>query len=61
VNVGDVTVLQDVGIGVAANVAANICGVQVNAAVIAEQVVGNGEPLAVCETGPQDAPVTITT
>jgi glycerate kinase len=61
VNVGDVTILEDVGIGVAANVAANICGVQVNAAVIAEQVVRNDEPLAVCETSPQGGPVTITT
>ena len=60
VNVGDVTILEDVGVGVAANVAANICGVQVNAAVIAEQVVRNDEPLAVCETGEQNAPVTIT-
>ena len=60
VNVGDVTILQDVGVGVAANVAANICGVQVNAAVIADQVVRNGLPLAVCTTGAQDAPVTIT-
>jgi hypothetical protein len=61
VNIGDVTILEDVGIGVAANVAANVCGVQVNAAVLAEQVVRNGEPLAICETGEQDAPVTITT
>ena len=61
VNVGDVTVLQDVGVGVAAKVAANIRGVQVNAAVIAEQVVRNKRLLAVCTTGPQDAPVTITT
>ena len=61
VNVGDVTVLQDVGVGVAANVAANICGVQVNAAVIADQVVRNGQPFGVCTTGPQNAPVTITT
>lgn len=59
VSVGDVTILEDVAVGVAANVAANICGVQVNAAVIAEQVVRNGEPLAVCTTGAQDAPVTI--
>ena len=60
VNVGDVTIARDVGVGVAANVAANVCGVQVNAAVIAEQVVRNGLPLAVCETGEQTAPVTIT-
>jgi hypothetical protein len=61
VSVGDVTILEDVGVGVAANVAANVCGVQVNAAVIARQVVRNGEPLAVCTTGEQDAPVTIST
>jgi hypothetical protein len=60
VNVGGVTILQDVGVGVAANVAANICGVQVNAAVIAEQVVRNNEPFGVCTTGEQNAPVTIT-
>jgi hypothetical protein len=60
VNVGDVTILQDVGIGVAANVAANICGVQVNAAVLAQQVIRNNDPFGVCETGEQDAPVTIT-
>jgi hypothetical protein len=62
VNIGDVTILENVGVGVAANVAANICGVQVNAAVIAEQVVRNDEPLGICTTGPQgaEAPVTIT-
>jgi hypothetical protein len=62
VMIGDVTILENVGVGVAANVAANICGVQVNAAVIAEQVIRNAEPLAICETGEQgaEAPVTIT-
>jgi hypothetical protein len=62
VMIGDVTILENVGVGVAANVAANVCGVQVNAAVIARQVIGNGEPLAICETGEQgaEAPVTIT-
>jgi hypothetical protein len=62
VNVGDVTILENVGVGVAANVAANICGVAVNAAVLAEQVVRNNAPFGVCETGPQNArvPVTIT-
>jgi hypothetical protein len=61
VAVGDVTILENVGVGVAANVAAEVCGVQVNAAVIAEQVVRNGQPLAVCEIGDQgaEAPVTI--
>jgi hypothetical protein len=62
VMIGDVTILENVGVGVAANVAANVCGVQLNAAVIAEQVVRNAEPLAICETGEQgaEAPVTIT-
>jgi hypothetical protein len=62
VMIGDVTIVENVGVGVAANVAANVCGVQVNAAVIAEQVVRNAEPLAICETGEQgaEAPVTIT-
>jgi hypothetical protein len=62
VNVGDVTILENVGVGVAANVAAQICGVQVNAAVIARQVVRNNQPFGVCEIGPQTAlvPVTIT-
>jgi hypothetical protein len=45
VNIEDVQVFDDVGIGVAANILANVCGVQVNAAVIAEQVVRNNEPL----------------
>lgn len=62
VNIGDVTILENVGVGVAANVAANICGVQVNAAVLAEQVVRNDAPFGVCTVGPQgaEAPVTIT-
>jgi hypothetical protein len=62
VNIGDVTVLQNVGVGVAANVAAQICGVQVNAAVIARQVVRNNQPFGVCDIGDQNAaaPVTIT-
>lgn len=45
VNVGDIEILNGVTAGVAANVLANVCGVQVNAAVIAEQVIDNGEPL----------------
>lgn len=62
VEVGDVTILENVGVGVAANVAAQICGVQVNAAVLAQQVVRNDEPFGVCTTGDQgaEAPVTIT-
>lgn len=57
VNVGDVSIADNVEVGVAANVAAQVCGVQVNAAVIADQVVGNNEPLAVCTTPDQQAVV----
>jgi hypothetical protein len=62
VNVGDVTILQNVGVGVAANVAAQICGVQVPVAVLARQVVRNNAPFTACTLGDQDAaaPVTIT-
>jgi hypothetical protein len=59
--IGDVTILENVGVGVAANVVANVCGVQVNAAVIAEQVVRNNEPLVrTCEAVAGDPTVTIT-
>lgn len=62
VEIGDITILENVGVGVAANVAAQICGVQVNAAVIARQVVRNDAPLGICTVRRQDAdaPVTIT-
>jgi hypothetical protein len=61
VNIGDVTILQDVGVGVAANVLANVCGVQVNAAVIARQVIRNDAPLVGSCTNQNDAPFEITT
>lgn len=62
VNVGDVTVLENVGVGVAANAAAQICGVAVNANVLAEQVVRGGQADTVCTVERQgaQAPVTIT-
>ena len=60
VKVGDVTILENVGVGVAANVAANVCGVQVNAAVLAQQLVANNAPQTICETGAQSAPVDLT-
>ena len=60
VTIGDVTVLEDVGIGVAANVLANVCGVQVNAAVIAEQVIRNDEPLVGECANQNDAPFEVT-
>jgi hypothetical protein len=51
VAVGDVTILEDVNVGVAAQVAANVCGVQVkNIAVLATQVDRSGESRTVCET-----------
>jgi hypothetical protein len=58
--IGDITI-QDIGVGVAANVVANVCGVQVNAAVIAEQVVRNNEPLVrTCDAVAGSPTVTIT-
>jgi hypothetical protein len=62
VNIGDITILEDVAVGVAANVAANICGVtvqQVN--VLATEVDQTGETDTVCTIGRQRnrLPVTI--
>jgi hypothetical protein len=58
VAVGDVTVLQDVNVGVAAQVAANICGVKVGpVAVLGRAVDRSGATSLVC-TAPQ-GPVTI--
>lgn len=59
VNVGDITILEDVEVGVAANVVALICGTEINAAVIAEQVVTNNEPLSACNTPDSQAVVSI--
>jgi hypothetical protein len=51
VAVGDVTLLQDVNIGVAAQVAANICGVKVGpVAVLGRAVDLGGGPATVCTT-----------
>jgi xanthine dehydrogenase molybdopterin-binding subunit B len=51
VNVGDVEILNDVNIGVAAQVAANICGVSVkNVAVLARITDRSGDTTTVCET-----------
>ena len=44
VYIDDTLPRNNVGIGVAANVAANVCGVAVSAAVLAEQVVRNDQP-----------------
>lgn len=59
VNVGDVNVLNDANIGVAANVAANICGVKVGpVAVLGQAVDRSGGTSTVCTT--ENGPVTIT-
>lgn len=60
VSVGDVTILEDVAVGVAANVVANICGLRVsNVAVLARQVDRSGDTVTVCMAGPTNQPVTI--
>jgi len=49
VSVGDVTILEDVNVGVAAAVAANICGVKVGpVAVLGQAVDRSGSPTTVC-------------
>jgi hypothetical protein len=59
VAIGDVTVLQDVNIGVAAQVVANICGVQVkNVAVLARIVDRSGVTDTVCTTDQGDIDIT---
>ena len=62
VDVGNINIARNVGVGVAANVIAQVCGIQVNAAVLADQVVRNGAPFVgpLCTTGNQTAPVTVT-
>ena len=58
VAVGDVTILEDVNIGVAALVAANVCGVKVGpVAVLGQAVDRSGEVRTVCES--DQGPVTI--
>lgn len=59
VNVGDVTILQNVEIGVAAQVAAQICGVKVGpVAVLGKAVDRSGDTRTVCQS--DQGPVTIT-
>ena len=58
VAVGDVTIARDVNVGVAAQVAANVCGVNVGpVAVLARQVDRSGATQTVCTSNNQ--PVTI--
>jgi hypothetical protein len=56
--VGDVTILEDVNIGVAAQLAAQICGVSVGpVAVLGTAVDRSGDTETVCET--DQGPVTL--
>ena len=58
VAVGDVNILRNVDVGVAAQVAAEICGVAVGpVAVLAEQVDTSGKKATICKT--DQGPVTI--
>lgn len=58
VAVGDVTILQDVNIGIAAQIAANICGVKVGpVAVLGTAVDASGATTTVCTT--TQGPVTL--
>ncbi|WP_142059532.1 hypothetical protein [Pseudarthrobacter sp. B4EP4b] len=58
VAVGDITILEDVNVGVAATVAANICGVKVGpVAVLGTAVDASGTTRTVCTNN--GAPVTI--
>ena len=51
VAIGDVTILEDVNVGVAAQVAANICGVKVGpVAVLGTAVDRSDDTATVCET-----------
>lgn len=59
VAVGDVTILEDVNVGVAAQVAAQVCGVKVGpVAVLGQAVDRSGATRTVCES--DQGPVTIT-
>ena len=54
VAVGDVTIARDVNVGVAANVAANVCGIAVGPiTALATEVDNTSNPRTVCTTGAQ--------
>jgi hypothetical protein len=58
VAIGDITILQDVNVGVAAQVAANVCGVKVGpVAVLGQAVDRSGDTRTVCTT--DQGPVTL--
>jgi hypothetical protein len=54
---GDVASNNNVGIGVAAGVAANVCGVQAQVGVIAEQLARGGNVRCVAEAGDQQVDI----
>jgi hypothetical protein len=59
--IGDVTILEDVRVGVAAAIAANVCGVKVGpVAVLATQVDQTGQERVACEATATNPEVTIT-
>lgn len=59
VAIGDITILEDVNIGVAAQVAANICGVKVGpVAVLGTAVDRSGATRTVCTTDQGDINLT---
>jgi len=59
VMIGDVTILEDVNIGIAAQVAANICGVRVGpVAVLGRAVDRSGDSETVCEIEQGDVTIT---
>jgi hypothetical protein len=58
VNAGDVTVLQDVNVGVGAQLAATLCGIKVGpVAVLGRAVDRSGETKTVCTTS--QGPITL--
>ena len=59
VNIGDVTILDDVNVALAAKVAANICGVQVGPVVLlAQDVDATSTQRTVCEARQGDITIT---
>lgn len=59
VEIGNVTILEDVRVGVAAGIAANVCGVKVGpVAILATQVDASGGQRTVC-TADADNPLVV--
>jgi hypothetical protein len=56
--IGDVTILEDVNVAVAANIAAQVCGIVVNVGVIQEIDADGGTFECDFRRGPQDITIT---